>query len=589
MTISFDIEKVHENRTGWGPSKPFVLYQDMPYQPFSKHDRLGKVADWVQSNFTEKRYQNRYQTQQSMVSHYAYMPAQEDNEYVLQEFRDARQPNQRGYRFRFNHHHNYRNYRNNHNRYHNSHYQPITKSTISTLSKYDKQRLNNMKKMQKAKAAVQPTHSKREPSTPIHEDWVSLHEFEFKQLDVLRIEKLPAVKTLRSCGSLNFYDKSFQRNVPIQLKKGDKSLVRKTTSFDDVIRDLSKQHGNVFIVDWLLATIMCCTKSVFPWHIKVTKVKDKLFFDYDDKEMVTVNETAPDAPNDVVSKNLSLEALFIDINFRQQVLMKNENDSIKMENADPFMDALKKDNVKMECLPTAYRYRLFDLGFKNIKVLVRCEQDAVMKTENKDSLQYINLRALNEHVRPNVPDWRVRLKQSTAGTLATEIKNNANKFAKWVVSASVAGSDLLKIGLVSPMSGNKTPSYEVLDIHTVNLKAEDSGQFNINININNGWAVFQSLVELIFAQPHEFASYIIWRDPEKNVIRIFHRDRPSSSSSEESENDDDDDDDDDNDDDNDNNDDDEEKEEEEEENDVGKEKKEEEKKELKEEKEEEKK
>ena len=34
---------IQDNPTGWGPCQLPEKFKDMPYQPFSKSDRLGKV------------------------------------------------------------------------------------------------------------------------------------------------------------------------------------------------------------------------------------------------------------------------------------------------------------------------------------------------------------------------------------------------------------------------------------------------------------------------------------------------------------------------------------------------------------------
>lgn len=41
---SFIPPVIQENLTGWGPCEMPEQYKDMPYQPFSKGDRLGKVS-----------------------------------------------------------------------------------------------------------------------------------------------------------------------------------------------------------------------------------------------------------------------------------------------------------------------------------------------------------------------------------------------------------------------------------------------------------------------------------------------------------------------------------------------------------------
>lgn len=36
---------IQDNVTGWGPCDMPDQFKDMPYQPFSKSDRLGKVSN----------------------------------------------------------------------------------------------------------------------------------------------------------------------------------------------------------------------------------------------------------------------------------------------------------------------------------------------------------------------------------------------------------------------------------------------------------------------------------------------------------------------------------------------------------------
>lgn len=43
-------------------------------------------------------------------------------------------------------------------------------------------------------------------------------------------------------------------------------------------------------------------------------------------------------------------------------------------------------------------------------------------------------------------DWRSRLDSQRGAVLATELKNNSCKLAKWTVAAILAGSDQIKFG-----------------------------------------------------------------------------------------------------------------------------------------------
>jgi len=40
---SFIPPKIQDNPNGWGPNDPPEQFKDLPYAPFSKGDRLGKV------------------------------------------------------------------------------------------------------------------------------------------------------------------------------------------------------------------------------------------------------------------------------------------------------------------------------------------------------------------------------------------------------------------------------------------------------------------------------------------------------------------------------------------------------------------
>jgi len=46
-------------------------------------------------------------------------------------------------------------------------------------------------------------------------------------------------------------------------------------------------------------------------------------------------------------------------------------------------------------------------------------------------------------------DWRQKLENQRGAVLATELKNNANKLAKWTAAALVSGADMIKLGYVS--------------------------------------------------------------------------------------------------------------------------------------------
>ena len=63
-------------------------------------------------------------------------------------------------------------------------------------------------------------------------------------------------------------------------------------------------------------------------------------------------------------------------------------------------------------------------------------------------LQYANIKALNEwdsRMCGGV-DWRSKLDTQRGAVLATELKNNSCKLAKWTAASILAGSDVIKFG-----------------------------------------------------------------------------------------------------------------------------------------------
>lgn len=50
---------IQDNPTGWGPCELPDQFKDMPYQPFSKGDRLGKISDWTGAAFQDKKYASK--------------------------------------------------------------------------------------------------------------------------------------------------------------------------------------------------------------------------------------------------------------------------------------------------------------------------------------------------------------------------------------------------------------------------------------------------------------------------------------------------------------------------------------------------
>ncbi|OWR48816.1 eukaryotic translation initiation factor 3 subunit D [Danaus plexippus plexippus] len=303
--IRFVAPIIQDNPTGWGPCEMPEQFRDMPYQPFSKGDRLGKISDWTMVQ--DKKYQNKYASQFGAGSLYAYVHDEDENSFHLVDTkRDQKPPYQRG-RARGQRGRGARGAR--------------TPGGMTTLSKQQRDR-----KLGKRWGQRGAPMKIRDASVTVRPTWVTIEDMDFPRLAKLSLPGIKEGEDIVCCGTLEYYDKAYDRvNVKHEkpLQRIDRIFHTVTTTDDPVIRRLSKTTGTVY--RWLRydRCIMCCTRSNYSWDIVIEKIGDKLFLDKRDNtefDLLTVNETSVEPPaddgNSINSpRNLALEATFINHNF----------------------------------------------------------------------------------------------------------------------------------------------------------------------------------------------------------------------------------------------------------------------------------
>jgi translation initiation factor 3 subunit D len=358
----------------------------------------------------------------------------------------------------------------------------------------------------------------REASVTVKSDWNIIEEMDFPRLSKLYLPNVKEAEDLVKCGSMEHYDKSYDRvNVKNErtLHPVDRIIHTVTTSDDPVIRRLSKTVGNVYATDSILATLMCATRSNYSWDIVVQKIGDKLFFDKRDNtfDLLTVNETSNEPPVDDPEQlnNLALEATFVCNNFSQQVLKMGE-ERFKFEEGNPFIG--EEEEEKMASV--GYRYRKWNLE-GGITLVARCQHDAVMQGVNGE-IQFINVKALNEWDPRHSGgiEWRQKLDSQRGAVLANELRNNACKLAKWTVQALLAGSDQIKFGYVSRVHVRDDSNHVILG--TQQFKPTEFAT-QISLNMDNAWGVLRCVIDLCMKQKD--GKYLILRDPNKQLIHLF--------------------------------------------------------------------
>ncbi|KAI0921169.1 hypothetical protein AcW1_004765 [Taiwanofungus camphoratus] len=388
------------------------------------------------------------------------------------------------------------------------------------------------------------TNRARESSVAISPDWSMLEEIEFHRLAKLRLE-VDDPEDLDSYGRLFGYDKSYDRittksEKPLQLV--DRIKYNTTTSDDPVIQELaSKETATVYTTDVILSVLMCAPRSVYPWDIVIVREGNKLFFDKRDGgpfDTVTVNENAADPPQDPPTVNpnnpnekiavpetpsinsatsLSLEATYINQNFGfQSVIETPPPPAVDFTKPNPFYGPDETEPLA-SC---GYRYRVFDLGVtedEDIKVCVRTEVDAYSPGQGNPRVGQglVTIRALNEfdpraQGAGGAPDWRTKLDSQRGAVVATEMKNNSCKLAKWTVQSVLAGADLMKIGFTSRVNPRDNTRHVILG--TISTRPMDFAA-QLNVSLANGWGIVRTVTDLLLKQPE--GKYVLIKDPNK--------------------------------------------------------------------------
>jgi len=528
MSARFEPPFIQDNPSGWGPNTIPAQFRDMPYQPFSKSDRLGKVSDWTGATYQDRRYMTKYQSQYGAGgTQYAYYHEEDETSFQLVDTARATKPmygRGRGFRGRGQFRGRWNNSFNN---------RQAATTNLQTLTKAQKikerDRQRQVRKWQKQQAGRQNYHraapiKSRDASVMVKADWLVVEEMDFPRLGKLSLPTVAEPTDLLQCGALEYYDKIFDRvNVKNEkpLQRIDRIFHTVTTTDDPVIRKLVKTEtgANVFVTDAILATLMCASRSAYSWDIVVQKIGGKVFLDKRDNtefDLLTVSETSAEPPQEEGSnlnspRNLGLEATFVNHNFSQQVL-KSDGEKYKFDMDNPFVDADEEGEVAS----VAYRYRRWNLG-NDLVLICRCELDAVQMGSNNE-MQFVNLKALNEwdSRHSGGVDWRQKLDTQRGAVLANELKNNACKLAKWTVQSILAGADNLKFGYVTRYSVKDSSRHIILG--TQQFKPIEFGQ-QINLNMDNAWGIVRCVLDLIMQQKD--GKYLIVKDPNKQILRLY--------------------------------------------------------------------
>eukprot|EP00731_Ephydatia_muelleri_P029154 Em0020g798a len=523
----FALPQLQDNPVGWGPCEVPEQFKDTPYQPFSKDDRLGKVADWSGNVYQDRRAANKYGSLYGLGGQaYVYHHEEDETSFQLVDTGRIPKPMHQKSRPKFSQLKIKRDREKRDERRMGGR-QPIAKKKGR---EWDRQRQQQQRKRnqfgysyERGPVVLKP----RLPSVQVSTDWDVLEEIDFARLAKLNYQP-EEPRELHFCGSLGYYDVQKEKKIsprnPLPLQYQERICHKVTTTDDPIIRKLAKQgEGKVFATDTIVATLMACARSQYSWDIVVTKVGDLMFFDKREDsrfDMLTVDETTKDPPQEEGMNSpdsLSTEATYINQTFSQQMLTKDP--PLDLSNPNPFIG---EGDLQSKVGSVAYRYLRWNLK-DNSGLVVRCEYDAVVPQPGGGK-SYINIRALNELGPKKASsgiDWRKKFEQQKGAILATELKNNSFKIAKWALTSILAQASYIKFGYVSRIFNRDNSKHEILGVQQVK-PLELATQ--MTLDVPNAWGVLLAVIEACRALPVDedrTAKYLVLKDPNKPVVRIF--------------------------------------------------------------------
>ncbi|KAI4124532.1 MAG: hypothetical protein LQ338_004743 [Usnochroma carphineum] len=550
MSLADIVASLPSDETWGPPTTTGALVDGVPYAPYSKGDKLGRMADWTtegkdrEGRGGRQQYNRNYRDQQvygaGTSSLFAVQVAEDESSFsVVDNTRSSTKTrgfgrggatfirgrgrgarDQRGGRGTF---------------------QRVGQRGGQQNAYYDNRggRGGRGRRFGGWKDYDKPQRN-RDSSVNIKPDWQMLEEIDFNRLAKLNLETSTG-EDIDSYGFLYYYDRTYDKppvkNTERKLNVVDRAAYNVTTSQDPIIHELAeKDEATIFATDNILSMLMCAPRSVYSWDIVITRSGNKIFLDKRDGsslDMVSVNENAADAPLEASEGNkdqinfpnaLALEATFINHNFVNQTVIESENSKYEMQHENPFYNPSEETEPLAS---KAYRYRRFDLSLEKdedpLHLIVRTELDAVVKNNISGEDQFLVVKALNEFDHKaqgsgGALDWRTKLTSQRGAVVATEMKNNSCKLARWTVQSILARADVMKLGFVSRTTPKSNDRHVILGV-----VGYDPRKFaeQMNLNLANGWGIVRTIVDMIRGMDKDNGKYVLVKDPNKSLLRLY--------------------------------------------------------------------
>ena len=346
-------------------------------------------------------------------------------------------------------------------------------------------------------------------SINVEESWKSVAEIEFNKLSKLNFE-IQKPELLIRCGTIHNYTRKYEAVGSIPLEPCIKVDFEQTTSKDpNMQKYASNSDAEVFITDAIIAQLMCTPKSNNSWDVVVTKKDGKIFFDKrDDTFVLPVNEHS--TPLDPATASvIELEANEVSNYFLNGALGERTSN---LGAESPINES--------SAIPKGYAYYKYHLpssdassDHKGHSLIVRSSLDAFTTTATTNV-------AIHSLLQVKTNDWKVKFKNGVQGNMfADEIKKNNNKISQWTTKAVLAEINQMKIGFIARDNIKTAKSHSVAGLmsYPVDVLSEQ-----LKLSVSNGWGIFKSLIDLVEHEGgEENYRFVILKTPNAQKLALY--------------------------------------------------------------------
>ncbi|OUM68706.1 hypothetical protein PIROE2DRAFT_53147 [Piromyces sp. E2] len=506
----FILPKISDNVNGWGPLENDIPENlvDIPYTPFSKSERIGKIADWTSTqdygNDKRKNYQRNDQIYGSGLSNaFNYrFAAEEEASFSLVDRAASSSKKTSNYRTA----------------------QKATRQGSKLVRSYRPAYQQGFNRNKNGRRFNRQDIKILDDAVKIGDQWKSIEDVDINKLAKSTFT-VSDPSDISVYGTLNYYDLAVDRisaKSGVALKGAKRVIDNPSTADDEVIQSIAKSTTGraVFATDSIISTLMCAPRSVYPWDIVITKCGDQIFFDKRDDSQAfdyyTVNENVSDNSidqNDIINSpsQLSEETTRNCKYFAEQAV--NKDTKYQFKEAYPFNDEDSTDEIGS----VAFRYRRWNLNSANeepISLIVRTTLDAAIQQKNETL--FINIRTVDEFDLYRNTSWRKSLDSQKVGCITSEFRSNFNKLSKWAIESILSGADYIKFGFISRVNNKDNKNHEILGTHTFKPKEFAS---HLQLNVENSWGLLKEIVDKLMKL--EDGKFVLVKDAVKNTFTLY--------------------------------------------------------------------